>query len=183
MQTEFQYEEGTEYSGPMANWVEFEVKMNLPYKETQPSAQITVPELQVNAMSGSMGETDEITAPPCAFYWQSPEPNEDGTMSSIIGCGYEIGEESSLPEITAVRAGLISHRKSNEIWLYFEVQPDTVRIQCVPQNGGEVETITDILPHDGGYAFDLKSGSFVYRVIAEWDDGNRVEYGFIGKWL
>lgn len=65
----------------------------------------------------------------------------------------------------------------------FEVQPDTVRIQCVPQNGGEVETITGILPYDGGYAFDLKNGSFVYRVIAEWDDGNRVEYGFIGKWL
>ena len=52
-----------------------------------------------------------------------------------------------------------------------------------PPNGGEVETITEILPYDGGYAFDLKSGSFVYRVIAEWDDGNRVEYGFIGKWL
>ena len=147
LQTEFRYEEGTEYSEPMANWVEFEVKMNLPYKEAQPSDQITVPELQVNAMSGSMGETDEITASPCAFYWQSPEPNEDGTMSSII------------------------------------VQPDTVRIQCVPQSGGEVETITGILPYDGGCAFDLKSGSFVYRVIAEWDDGNRVEYGFIGKWL
>ena len=57
------------------------------------------------------------------------------------------------------------------------------RIQCVPQNGGDVETITGILPYDGGYAFDLKNGSFVYRVIAEWDDGNRVEYGFIGKWL
>ena len=183
LQTEFRYEEGTEYSEPMANWVEFEVKMNLPYKETQPSDPITIPELQVNAMSGAMGETDEITASSCAFYWQSPEPNEDGTMSSIIGCGPEIGEESSLPEITAVRAGLVSHRKSNEVWLYFEVQPDTVRIQCVPQNGGEVETITDILPYDGGYAFDLKSGSFVYRVIAEWDDGNRVEYGFIGKWL
>ena len=56
---------------------------------------------------------------------------------------------------------------------------DTMR----PQNGGEVETITDILPYDGGCAFDLKSGSFVYRVIAEWGDGNRVEYGFIGKWL
>ena len=53
----------------------------------------------------------------------------------------------------------------------------------LPQNGGEVETITGILLYDGGYAFDLKSGSFVYRVIAEWDDGNRVEYGFIGKWL
>lgn len=66
-------------------------------------------------MSGSMGETDEITVSPCAFYWQAPEPNEDGTMSSIIGCGPEIGEETSLPEITAVRAGLISHRKSNEI--------------------------------------------------------------------
>ena len=61
-----------------------------------------------------------------------------------------------------------------------------MRIQCVPQNGGEVETITGILPYDGRYAFDLKSGSFVYlvyRVIAEWDDGNCVEYGFIGKWL
>ena len=121
MQTEFRYEEGTEYSEPMANWVEFEVKMNLPYKEAQPSDPITIPELQVNAMSGAMGETDEITASPCAYYWQAPEPNEDGTMNSIIGCGYEIGEESSLPEITAVRAELISHRKSNEIWLYFEV--------------------------------------------------------------
>lgn len=183
LQTEFRYEEGTEYSEPMANWVEFEVKMNLPDKEAQSSDPITVPELQVNVMSGSMGETDEISASPCAYYWQAPEPNEDGTMSSIIGCGYEIGEESSLPEITAARAGLVSHRKPNEIRLYFEVQPDTVRIQCVPQNGGEVETITDILPYDGGYAFGLKSGSFVYRVIAEWDDGNRVEYGFIGKWL
>ena len=57
LQTEFRYEEGTEYSEPMANWVEFEVKMHLPYKETQSSDQITVPELQVNAMSGSMGET------------------------------------------------------------------------------------------------------------------------------
>lgn len=183
MQTEFRYEEDTEYSEPMANWVEFEVKMNLPYKEAQPSDPITIPELQVNAMSGAMGETDEITVSPCAYYWQAPEPNEDGTMSSIIGCGPAIGEETSLPEITAAAEGLISHRKSNEIWLYFEVQPDTVRIQCVPQNGGEVETITGILLYDGGYAFDLKSGSFVYRVIAEWDDGNRVEYGFIGKWL
>ena len=183
MQTEFRYEEDTEYSEPMANWVEFEVKMNLPYKEAQPSDPITIPELQVNAMSGAMGETDEITASPCAYYWQAPEPNEDGTMSSIIGCGPAIGEETSLPEITAAAEGLISHRKSNEIWLYFEVQPDTVRIQCVPQNGGEVETITDILPYDGGCAFDLKSGSFVYRVIAEWGDGNRVEYGFIGKGL
>ena len=52
LQTEFRYEEGTEYSEPMANWVEFEVKMNLPYKEAQPSDQSTVPELQVNAMSG-----------------------------------------------------------------------------------------------------------------------------------
>ena len=125
----------------------------------------------------------EITASPCAFYWQAPEPNEDGTMSSIIGCGPAIGEETSLPEITAASASLASHRRSNEARLFFEVQPDTVRIQCVPQNGGEVETITGILPYDGGYAFDLKSGSFVYRVIAEWDDGNRVEYGFIGKWL
>lgn len=183
LQTEFRYEEGTEYSEPMANWVEFEVKMNLPYKEVQPSDPITIPELQVNAMSGSMGETDEITASPCAYYWQAPEPNEDGTMSSIIGCGPAIGEETSLPEITAAAEGLISHRKASEIRLYFEVQPDTVRIQCVPQNGGDVETITEILPYDGGYAFDLKSGSFVYRVIAEWDDGNRVEYGFIGKWL
>ena len=126
-QAEFQYENGTEYSEPMTNWVEFEVKMNLPYKETQPSDQITVPELQVNVMSGSMGETDEITTSPCAFYWQSPEPNEDGTMSSIIGCGYEIGEETSLPEITAAGEGLVSRRKPNEIWLFFEVQPDTMR--------------------------------------------------------
>ena len=87
-----------------------------------------------------------------------------------------------MPEITAARAGLVFHRKSNEVWLFFEVQPDTVRIQCVPPNGGEVETITDILPYDGEYALDLKNGSFAYRVIAEWDDGNRVEYGFIGKW-
>ena len=173
MQTEFRYEEDTEYSEPMANWVEFEVKMNLPYKEAQPSDPITIPELQVNAMSGAMGETDEITASPCAYYWQAPEPNEDGTMSSIIGCGPAIGEETSLPEITATRAGLISHRKSNEIWLYFEVQPDTVRIQCVPQNGGEVETITDILPYDGGPQEELEKifDSARANVSCAWEKG------------
>ncbi len=180
-QAEFQYESGTEYSEPMVNWIEIEAKTDLPYKVIQPSDQSTVPELRVNVMSGSMGETDEITASTCSFYWQSPDSNEDGTMSSIIGCGPEIGAEATLPEITAASVGLISHRKSNETWLFFDVQPDTVRIQCVPQNGGEVETITDILPYDGGYAFDLKNGSFIYRVIAEWDDGNHVEYGFIGK--
>ena len=77
-----------------------------------------------------MGETDEITAAPCSFYWQSPDPHEDGTMHSIIGCGPEIGEEVSLPEITAASAGLVSYRKSNEIWLFFEVQPDTM---CPPK--------------------------------------------------
>ena len=41
--------------------------------------------------------------------------------------GYEIGEETSLPEITAAGEGLVSHRKPNEIWLFFEVQPDTMR--------------------------------------------------------
>ncbi len=66
MQTEFRHEEGTEYSEPMANWVELEVKMNLPYKGHSPPDPITIPELQVNAMSGAMGETDEITASPCA---------------------------------------------------------------------------------------------------------------------
>ena len=85
LQTEFRYEEGTEYSEPMANWVEFEVKMNLPYKEAQPSAPITIPELQVNAMSGAMGETDEITASPCAYYWQAPEPNEDMKPTILRG--------------------------------------------------------------------------------------------------
>ncbi len=64
LQTEFQYEEGTEYSEPMAIWIELEAKMHLPYKVAQPSDPITIPELQVNAMSGAMGETDEITASP-----------------------------------------------------------------------------------------------------------------------
>ena len=30
-QAEFRYEDGTEHSEPMANWIEFEAKMNLPY--------------------------------------------------------------------------------------------------------------------------------------------------------
>ena len=54
LQTEFRYEEGTEYSKPMANWIELEVKMHLPYRMAQPSDQITVPELQVNAMSAAI---------------------------------------------------------------------------------------------------------------------------------
>lgn len=59
-------------------------------------------------------------------------------MSSIIGCGPAIGEETSLPEITAASASLVSHRRSNEVWLYFEVQPDTVQIQCVPKTAARL---------------------------------------------
>ena len=92
LQTEFRYEEGTEYSEPMANWVEFEVKMNLPYKEAQLSDPITIPELQVNAMSGSMGETDEILHHPKHPYTQgllscitNPEDDSDEDLQPIPG--------------------------------------------------------------------------------------------------
>ena len=34
---------------------------------------------------------------------------------------------------------------------------------------------------DGNYSFSLKNGEYVCRITAEWQNGNRAEYGFVGR--
>ena len=93
-------------------------------------------------------------------------------------CGPDIGKESGLPEITT--AG--SDRKANRLLLFFDTLPDNVTIKCMPKEGGNIRQIADIERDDRYYSFQLQEGSYIYRVIAEWNHGNRLEYGFIGNY-
>ena len=63
--------------------------------------------------------------------------------------------------------------------LLFDTKPYTVTEKCLKQ-GGSVEDICNIDRSDGKYSFSLKNGEHVYRITAEWQNGNRAEYGFAG---
>ncbi len=66
--------------------------------------------------------------------------------------------------------------------LLFDTKPYTVTEKCLKQ-GGSVEDICNIDRSDGKYSFSLKNGEHVYRITAEWQNGNRAEYGFAGRGL
>lgn len=144
------------------------------------SPKTDIPSLRVYTNTTAAGEANTVTAPPCNWSWTVAGAN--GTTQSSIGCGSAIDAKESLPEISVeAETSVLSSRNPNEVWLQFDLQPETVRVQCVPRNGGEIETVSVIFPFNGSYSFVLKDGSFVYRVDAEWDGGNRVEYGFVGN--
>ena len=55
-------------------------------------------------------------------------------------------------------------------------------VKCL-KKGSSVEDICNIDRSDGNYTFGLKTGEYVYRITAEWQNGNRAEYGFVGRGL
>ena len=50
-------------------------------------------------------------------------------------------------------------------------------VKCL-KKGNSIEDICNIDRSDGNYSFSLKNGEYVYRITAEWQNGNRAEYGF-----
>ena len=92
-------------------------------------------------------------------------------MINTNACGPEIGAEINLPEANISLPA--------EVSLQFDTQPDTVMVKCL-KKGNSVEDICNIDRSDGNYSFGLKTGEYVYRITAEWQNGNRAEYGFAG---
>ena len=62
------------------------------------------------------------------------------------------------------------------------MQPDNVTVKCLEQ-GGSVEDICNIDRSGENFSFELKKGEYIYRVIAEYQNGNHAEYGFVGRYL
>ena len=136
-----------------------------------------VPALKINVLTVSDGAR-EVETSLCLGTWTTTENNSNNTGASMQFCGPDIGKESGLPEITT--AG--SDRKANRLLLFFDTLPDNVTIKCMPKEGGNIRQIADIERDDRYYSFQLQEGSYIYRVIAEWNHGNRLEYGFIGNY-
>ena len=95
-------------------------------------------------------------------------------MINTNACGPGIGVEINLPEASISLPA--------EATLQFDTQPDTVTVKCL-KKGSSVEDICNIDRSDGNYTFSLKTGEYVYRITAEWQNGNRAEYGFAGRGL
>lgn len=95
-------------------------------------------------------------------------------MINTNACGPGIGAEINLPEVSISLPA--------EATLQFDTQPDTVMVKCL-KKGSSIEDICNIDRSDGNYTFSLKTGEYVYRITAEWQNGNRAEYGFVGRGL
>lgn len=166
-QATFRFQRGSELSEKMINSLEFEVKGEVDSKTD-------VPSLCIKIKADAEIENDGFLAALCGCDWTVPISDGSGQMINTNACGPEIGAEINLPEVSISLPA--------EATLQFDTQPDTVTVKCL-KKGSSVEDICNIDRSDGNYTFSLKTGEYVYRITAEWQNGNRAEYGFAGRGL
>ena len=166
-QATFRFQRGSELSEKMINSLEFEVKGEVDSKTD-------VPSLLIRLEADTETENDEFLAALFGCDLTIPASDGSGQMININACGTGIGAEINLPEVSISLPA--------EASLHFDTQPDTVTVKCL-KKGNSVEDICNIDRSDGNYTFSLKTGEYVYRITAEWQNGNRAEYGFAGRGL
>lgn len=144
------------------------------FRQKSFSSKTDVPSLLIRLEADTETENDEFLAALCGCNRTIPASDGSGQMINITACGTGIGAEINLPEVSISLPA--------EATLQFDTQPDTVTVKCL-KKGSSVEDICNIDRSDGNYTFSLKTGEYVYRITAEWQNGNRAEYGFAGRGL
>ena len=138
------------------------------------SSKTDVPSLRIEFKADTEIENDEFLAALCGCDWTVLTSDGSGQMINTNACGPGIGAEINLPEANISLPA--------EASLQFDTQPDAVTVKCL-KKGNSIEDICNIDRSDGNYSFGLKNGEYVYRITAEWQNGNRAEYGFVGRGL
>ena len=141
------------------------------FRQDSFSSKTDVPSLLIRLEADTEIENDEILAALFGCDWTVPISDGSGQMINTNACGPGIGAEINLPEVSISLPA--------EATLQFDTQPDTVTVKCL-KKGSSIEDICNIDRSDGNYTFSLKTGEYVYRITAEWQNGNRAEYGFAG---
>lgn len=141
------------------------------FRQESFSSKTDVPSLCIKIKADAEIENDGFLAALCGCDWTVPISDGSGQMINTNACGPGIGAEINLPEVSISLPA--------EATLQFDTQPDTVMVKCL-NKGNSVEETCDIDRSDGNYSFSLKNGENVYRITAEWQNGNRAEYGFAG---
>ena len=141
------------------------------FRQDSFSSKTDVPSLCIKIKADAEIENDGFLASLCGCDWTVPISDGSGQMINTNACGPGIGAEINLPEVSISLPA--------EATLQFDTQPDTVMVKCL-KKGSSIEDICNIDRSDGNYTFSLKTGEYVYRITAEWQNGNRAEYGFAG---
>ena len=141
------------------------------FRQESFSSKTDVPSLCIKIKADAEIENDGFLAALCGCDWTVPISDGSGQMINTNACGPGIGAEINLPEVSISLPA--------EATLQFDTQPDTVMVKCL-KKGSSIEDICNIDRSDGNYTFSLKTGEYVYRITAEWQNGNRAEYGFAG---
>lgn len=139
------------------------------FRQDSFSSKTDVPSLLIRLEADTEIENDEILAALFGCDWTVPISDGSGQMINTNACGPGIGAEINLPEVSISLPA--------EATLQFDTQPDTVTVKCL-KKGSSIEDICNIDRSDGNYTFSLKTGEYVYRITAEWQNGDRAEYGF-----
>lgn len=139
------------------------------FRQKSFSSKTDVSSLLIKLEADTETENDEFLAALCGCDLTIPASDGSGQMININACGTGIGAEINLPEVSISLPA--------EASLHFDTQPDTVTVKCL-NKGNSVEETCDIDRSDGNYSFSLKNGENVYRITAEWQNGDRAEYGF-----
>ena len=119
------------------------------------------------------GPESSVQAVRLSFDWTYPL--EDGKLGEVIGCGIHPTEAEGLPLLEVLPISY-SHRKPTTVALEFERLPDRITVTCYTPEGEQV------LQTEGVQAFDLLEGTYVYGILAEWEESGKSEYAFRGSY-
>ena len=119
------------------------------------------------------GPESSVQAQRLSFDWTYPL--EDGKLGEVTGCGIHPTEAEGLPLLEVLPISY-SHRKPTTVALEFERLPDRITVTCYTPEGEQV------LQTEGVQAFDLLEGTYVYGILAEWEESGKSEYAFRGSY-
>ena len=114
--------------------------------------------------------------------------NGDGTETGIeADSAHPLMLQGKLPVLSCY-PDEISSRKSNEVTLLFEEEPDEVQVECwSEEHWGDYSTNSETIPvvKKEHFSFELKEGYYIYQVTAAWNrlslSGGTAYYAFCGS--
>lgn len=124
-----------------------------------------------------------VNARHCLINWEFTM--EDGMQSALMGDGpHPLMAKQSSPFIT------LDPETPMEVWLYWEIMPDLVEVNCWEETCWEelksepIESFRIMEGNEAGDSYLLrpKSGNYIYEIIATWQNapnfGGTVRYSF-----
>ena len=104
---------------------------------------------------------------------------KDGKTANVIADSSQpTAELNKLPKLSFLPT-TVSHTKGNTAFLSFGLKPDAITVTAYPYEAGALTQET--LQTDGVTAFAVLEGTYIYHIVAQWENYGSCDYAFLGS--